>query len=490
MQIQTTQAHAPTPPKIADPTFTPLPPTSATTDSLDFEIGINGLRHIDDPTGQERRLFEGWASLGGLDYQGHEIQPDAFEKMAAAYLAKNPVILWDHIRHLPIGTVHSLTTTDEGLYIQGEIWRLSDLDWDDEAEAKKAKKQKKVYVGTESIAAKCNEVWALMRTGKIRGLSIRGKARQYVAVYSPELKRHVPRVTEVLLYEISVTPTQVHPGAKIVAVNTLSKSLELIKALPLVTCGEGSKTGGDEPKTPPTVETTNHRALFRPARMTQGGPMNFDKIRQLQQDLADELRALGGEAGEVEIPVDVAQQLKEFGSAVDFEGLDEDGNLEKGLDLEDAKPDEDEAAEAEKEKEAEAAAQALPDFEAIMEKALGRHLVPVMERLDALEENRPSATAAPRTARIRVKPEGARGKPTGAQGISEAAALEKALEIIANSRHGRADLGEGEYHGCGLPEAAQLACFQATTQGHFFPESGQMTLSPAAQRLLNQCREG
>lgn len=196
--------------------FDTPPPLS---EDVAFEITASGLRHLPDASGGDRRLFEGWASLGGIDWQNEEILPDAFKKGAAEYLQKNPVLLWDHQRDKPIGRALSLTFSPEGVYLKGEILRypLSPHRME----------------GSPSLALLCDEVWQSILLGTARGLSVRGAARSRQEAYSEGLGRVFRRVLEVLLYEISVTPIQVHPGAKIVAANTLAKALDLAKALPI-----------------------------------------------------------------------------------------------------------------------------------------------------------------------------------------------------------------------------------------------------------------
>lgn len=491
-------------PAVARPQWLPVPPSGAATEEREWVLDSNSLTHLEDPTGEGRRLFEGWASLKGIDYQGHEIAPDAFEKMAHEYLAKNPVLLWDHIRHLPIGTVHRLTTTEEGLYIQGEIWRLNDLTWDEEEEARKAEERGEVYAGQESIAQKCNEVWHLIRTGRIRGLSIRGKARQFVAAYSPELGEYIPRVTEVLLYEISVTPTQVHPGAKIVAVNTLAKSLDLLKGLPLYRPTEPTTEPSPGPKQAPQEQKTGYartnkaKAIMRlptPPTSQQGEHMSFEKIRELQRQLGEELEAMGSAGDAIEIPEDVAVGFKQFGDAVQLDGVD----LEKGLDPNEAAPPENppqnDPPVGNQNNTPQPGAVDMEALANLMGSQLEKALSPINQRLEALEDNAPSNRPEKPRSMIRVptanqRPEGARPKPTGAQGHDGIAAVEKALDILASSRDGHADMGKGEYHGCTLTDAAQLTMVHGAMTGHFRPESLQVRLSPQAQSLLDSCMGG
>lgn len=203
----------------------PLPTTSATTTPQDFQtnLAFADLQHIDDPTGQERRLFGGWASLEGVAPDGKEVLNEAFVEGAQAYLDRNPIILWNHKNYLPIGRVLSITLLEQGVWIEGEIFRATDLLklWESVPKANLHK-----FPEVESIAAKCEEAWWLISTRAIRGLSVRGLTYGHVKeAYSEELGTHIIQVLRLDLIEISVTPIQCHPGTRIEAINTLARSL-------------------------------------------------------------------------------------------------------------------------------------------------------------------------------------------------------------------------------------------------------------------------
>lgn len=266
--------------------FTPPPPGGAATQQQDFCVQVNGVQHADDPQGLGRRYFEGWASLDGLDMQDMEIAADACKKGAAKYLQRNPVIVWHHQANLPIGRVLSLTFTPEGMYMSGEIHRMDHIleKW----------AQYRDDIPLDSIAVKCEEVWSGIVNGSYRGLSIRGGVREVRPVYSPELDKAVPRVLEVELYEISVTPISIHPGTKITKVNTVAKALseavEIVKALPCQPQREGDR---------------------------------MSAIQQKWAELQAEIEAAAKENnGEVELPEEVAKGLASYGSAVEGVNVD------------------------------------------------------------------------------------------------------------------------------------------------------------------------
>lgn len=209
-------------PRVAT-TWAPPPPTADNTPLEDFQTVpvCPTLRHVDDPEG--RRIIEGWASLEGVAWDRKEVLASAFEQSAREYLEKNPILLWNHCTYLPIGRVLSLTLTEQGLYMRAEIFRAEDADevWGDSPDF-----DGKKFPQLASIKAKCDEVWWLVRTGQVRGLSVRGGSRGRVRKeYSEELGTIIQQFLELIIYEISVAPIQVHPGTRIEAVNTIARSL-------------------------------------------------------------------------------------------------------------------------------------------------------------------------------------------------------------------------------------------------------------------------
>lgn len=206
----------------------PLPPASASTvettpQEFATQLSFTDLHHIDDPTGQNRRLFAGWASLEGVAPDRREILNEAFVAGAQAYLDRNPIILWNHKNYLPIGRVLSISFLDKGVWVEGEILRGTEIleQWGDLPDLDGER-----FPEAQSIAAKAEEAWWLILNRVIRGLSIRGKTFGQVRyVYSEELGYQVEQVLRLDLVEISVAPIQCHPGTRIEAINTLARSL-------------------------------------------------------------------------------------------------------------------------------------------------------------------------------------------------------------------------------------------------------------------------
>lgn len=181
-------------------------------------VASGDLYHVEDPN--NRRIVEGWCSLGGVDWEDEEILSTALPQAVEVYARKNPVILWDHKREFPIGQLLEWEVSERGLFVRFRILDASDFDDPD-----------------SEILKKCNEVWGLVRRGIVRGLSWNGRARKR-HVWSHDLRQWIKQSVEILMSEITVTPVQVHPGAKITGVNTLSKALEICKALRLGDKGE------------------------------------------------------------------------------------------------------------------------------------------------------------------------------------------------------------------------------------------------------------
>lgn len=200
-------------------------------DGVDFRVELEEtpLQHLDGYG--DRRIFSGWASVRGIDFEDMEILPEAFKAGAQAYLDKNPVILWDHVRNIPIGKCLEISFKEEGIYIKAEIFNLTKEGKDADGKEPIDMPKDPRFPALQSIAAKCDEVWKLIVGGHVRGLSVSGRVRGKMRTYTDENGVKVKQPPEVLLYEISVTPIQVVPKAKIDAANTLAKALRIVKGL-------------------------------------------------------------------------------------------------------------------------------------------------------------------------------------------------------------------------------------------------------------------
>lgn len=190
---------------------------------IPFETSFH-LSAMEDDT---RRTWEGWFSAEGIDWED-EIAPSTsavFREAIDEYLRKNPVVLWDHDRSFPIGKVHSIEIHEGvGMLAKGEIFTVKDFGFEFSSDGESANMQ---------ILNKCNEVWGLMKSGIVKGLSWHGRVRKQW-VWSEDLGEYIKKAKKVILIsEVTITPIQVHPSAKITKVNTMAKALEMSKALPL-----------------------------------------------------------------------------------------------------------------------------------------------------------------------------------------------------------------------------------------------------------------
>ena len=204
-------------------------------------VASGNLYHIEDPTGQNRRIAEGWTSLGGADWEDEDVPPHTLLDAVEAYARKNPVILWDHQRDKPIGELLEWEVTEKGLFVRFRIFDERDFD-DPKSE----------------LLALCNQTWSLLRRGLVRGLSWDGRARKRW-VWSDDLGKYIKQPVEVLMSEITVTPIQVHPGAKVTGVNTLSKALRICKALRI---GGSAITTGENPMNPKVKAAMDAQAAY------------------------------------------------------------------------------------------------------------------------------------------------------------------------------------------------------------------------------------
>lgn len=126
-------------------------------------------------------VIEGMASDWGLDDQDEMFEPGAFQKGIDAFLSTNPVLLYHHDGAKALGRVTDLTETPTGLKMRAEIDPPAQGSW------------------AEDIVNK-------VKSGTIRGLSVRGKFRR-----RPNADGGVAKIYEAGLREISVTPLPVNP---------------------------------------------------------------------------------------------------------------------------------------------------------------------------------------------------------------------------------------------------------------------------------------
>lgn len=123
--------------------------------------------------------IEGWASDFEVDRQDEAFMPNAFSKAINQYL-KNPVLLYHHMADKAVGQVKDLKLApDKGLYVKAWLDKPAD--------------------GTEDA-----NIYNKVKSGTIRAFSVGGVFRRKQTPMGP-------RIHEVDLREISITPLPVNP---------------------------------------------------------------------------------------------------------------------------------------------------------------------------------------------------------------------------------------------------------------------------------------
>jgi HK97 family phage prohead protease len=123
--------------------------------------------------------IEGWASDFEVDRQDEAFEPNAFTKAIAQYL-KNPVLLYHHMSDKAVGQVKDLKLVDgQGMYVKAWLDKPAD--------------------GTEDA-----NIYNKVKSKTIRAFSVGG-------IFRRKMTPHGPRIHEVDLREISITPLPVNP---------------------------------------------------------------------------------------------------------------------------------------------------------------------------------------------------------------------------------------------------------------------------------------
>ena len=124
-------------------------------------------------------LIEGYAADWLPDHVGDTIEPGAFAKSIKTFLTGNPALLYHHNSSMQLGKVVELEERSDGLWM-------------------------KALVAKPEPNTEAADIFGKIKRGIIKGLSVRGKASETRTPAGP-------RVTEVDLLEISLTPLPVNP---------------------------------------------------------------------------------------------------------------------------------------------------------------------------------------------------------------------------------------------------------------------------------------
>lgn len=135
--------------------------------------------------------FEGYAAVfGSEDLEGEIISKGAFDKSLEQRPAGEVRLLYQHDAHQPIGRWLDIFEDDYGLYVRGQI--LRDIE-------------------------RGEEVYQLVRSAILSGLSIGYRTVRSVAHGSGSSRNLGRRLVEVDLWEISLVTFPMHPAATILA---------------------------------------------------------------------------------------------------------------------------------------------------------------------------------------------------------------------------------------------------------------------------------
>lgn len=146
--------------------------------------------------------LNGYVTVDKLDYEGMEVAPEAFDETIPEYMMKGAPVTWDHNREIVIG---------KAIRLRKAIDPRSGLD---------ALEIEGVQFAPNGLVGVAREKALLFRNyyrkGVCRGLSLEGKSvvGGIKGVFSKALNKMVPRVVRAWLYDITITPLQVNPGAQ------------------------------------------------------------------------------------------------------------------------------------------------------------------------------------------------------------------------------------------------------------------------------------
>lgn len=75
------------------------------------------------------RRIAGWASVRAIDRDDMIVEPEAFRNSSGVFMAKNPILLFNHDRNKPIGVVKSLEIREHGVWVEAEISKTAEDTW-------------------------------------------------------------------------------------------------------------------------------------------------------------------------------------------------------------------------------------------------------------------------------------------------------------------------------------------------------------------------
>lgn len=146
----------------------------------------------------EDGVFEGYASVFGVVDQGYDVvERGAFVKSLAR---RKPKMLWQHEMDKPIGVWDDVHEDERGLFVKGRL--LTDV-------------------------SKGKEALALLKAGAIDSMSIGYRTVEATT----DGERHIRKLLEVDLYEISLVTFPMLPDAKVTDVKSITNERDFERFL-------------------------------------------------------------------------------------------------------------------------------------------------------------------------------------------------------------------------------------------------------------------
>jgi HK97 family phage prohead protease len=122
---------------------------------------------------------EGYASDWGVDRQEEAFEPGAFERGLKSFLSVNPIMLYHHQYDKALGVFTDAKVDEHGLWVRGRVDRPAAGSW-------------------------AEDIFNKIKRGTIKAFSVGG-------IFKRRMTKSGPRIYDVDLGEISVTPFPVNP---------------------------------------------------------------------------------------------------------------------------------------------------------------------------------------------------------------------------------------------------------------------------------------
>jgi len=145
--------------------------------SYDFALDGKSLDHTVDDNGD--LWIQGYASDFGVDRQEEAFEDNSFQRGLKTFLERNPIMLYHHQYDKALGQFTEAKVDERGLWVKGRVDAPAPGSW-------------------------AEDVFNKIRKGTIRSFSVGG-------LFKRRMTKAGPRIYDVDLGEISVTPFPVNP---------------------------------------------------------------------------------------------------------------------------------------------------------------------------------------------------------------------------------------------------------------------------------------